>query len=236
MVARASPDIPLWPLPIAGAACVLLDIHLSYVLAAFNGHVPWCIPYWENCTSISAAGRQLPEKLLFKPLLILACVLVAGYWWLMARWLRDLGDAARAIRTMAVLGVTANVFLIAYAAGLGEGGDSAQLLRRAGAALGFSLNYLAEVLLVQRLLKLPAVLAHSRRLIGLLRWLLVVMLLLGMTTALLPAFSADYEHLDDAFEWQLALAINVFIALTAMLWHRTGFCLRTDLCTGLHTK
>lgn len=231
MAAHTSRDIPLWPLPIAGAGCVLLAMHLAYVLAAFHGHVPWCVPYWENCTSISATGRQLPEKLLFKPLLISACVLIAVYWWLMARWLRDLGDVARVVRVMAVLGITANVCLIVYAAGLGEGGDSARLLRRAGAALGFALNYLAAALLVQRLLKLPSLPACPRWLIAFLRWLLVLMLALGMISALLPAFSADYERLDDAFEWQLALAINVFVALTAMLWRRTGFCLRTGLRT-----
>ena len=43
--------------PVVVALLPLAAIHLCYLLAAYLGHVPWCLPYVDSCTSISAAGR-----------------------------------------------------------------------------------------------------------------------------------------------------------------------------------
>lgn len=39
---------------------------LSYLLSAAYGHVDWCVPFWESCSSISKAGRKPPAFFVFK--------------------------------------------------------------------------------------------------------------------------------------------------------------------------
>ena len=49
------------PLALITGLLPLVCVHTTYLIAASHGHVPWCVPYWDSCTSISATGRQLPE-------------------------------------------------------------------------------------------------------------------------------------------------------------------------------
>ena len=67
-------------LPLLTALLPALAINFCYLLAASQGHVPWCIPYLEGCTSISATGRQAPESYLFRALIIPTAVLLVFYW------------------------------------------------------------------------------------------------------------------------------------------------------------
>lgn len=93
MNAAATPRLPLHVLPVFAGALVLFTMHVCYLVAAAQGHVPWCFPYLDSCTSISATGRQWPERGIFKPLMTIAALAVATTFWLSARWLSVLGDA-----------------------------------------------------------------------------------------------------------------------------------------------
>lgn len=225
MTASSQAPLPLWPLPLACALLFLFAIHASYLLAAASGHVAWCLPYYLDCTSISATGRQLPAKLLFKPALTLAATGLLAYWFLMRHWLRATGTTGRRPTVMAVLGMSGALCLILYTAALGEGGDTALVLRRLGAVLGFSLSYIAQLLLTA-MLRAPSPLPSPAGVVHAL-WVLVVgMLVLGMASAL-SSLHPVHDRIDDAVEWILALALNVHVALTAWLWRATGF--RADL-------
>lgn len=235
---------PLWPLPLACAGLLLLASHGSFLLAATTGHLGWCLPYGPDCHSISATGREMPAKLLFKPLLIAGATLLMPYWLLVARWLRGLGLDGRRPGRIAWLGVAGAFCLIPYAAALGEGGDSALLLRRLGAVLGFSLNFMAQLLLADALSRSAASpspdIAAARRPEGggpavatawqprdrvalRVSWVLLVMMLaLGLASALLAPF-AWHDRIDDGIEWWLALLLNLNLALTALLWRRSRF-------------
>lgn len=215
-----------WPLPLAAGLLALFTIHLCYVIAAAHGHVPWCLPWLDSCTSISATGRQLPEKLLFRPLMMIDALLVAATLWLAGYWLRDLGD--NALRTQRVLGwcgVLAALCIVFYTGALGEAGDQARLMRRIGVTLGFALTFLGELLLLARIAALrrrqPARIPAGpfRTLYG----LMALFLVLGVTSVLLSAFYDGYRYMDDAFEWVFALLLNLYLVALALVWRRTGF-------------
>lgn len=107
--------IRAWPAPLAAGLLALLTIHLCYLIAAAHGHVPWCLPWIDSCTSISATGRQLPEKLLFKPLMMLSMLLAGMTFWLAARWLARRGDdAPRTHRVITACGFIATVCIAFY--------------------------------------------------------------------------------------------------------------------------
>lgn len=225
---------PLWPLPLACAALFLFAIHGSLLIGIAAGRLDPCLPYGLDCHSISATGRALPARLLFKPALTLASAGLVLYWALMARWLRQREIQGPRPRRIAGLGVVGALCLIAYTAALGEGGGSALLLRRLGAVLGFSLNFLAQLLLTDCLRGMarprarvacdgPAPLpAGARGLVPWLRRLVLLLLALGLASALLAVFPW-HERIDDGIEWWLALLLNLHVMLTARLWWATAY-------------
>lgn len=248
--------IAAWPLPLLAGSLVLFTIHVCYLIAASQGHVAWCFPYIDSCTSISATGRQWPERALFKPLMTIAALLVAVVFWLGARWLAALGDATpaalRAQRALVYIGVLMTFAIVAYTAALGEAGDTAKLLRKMGVTLGFGLTYLGEILLLARLAALrtlnanhghapaPATTHHpvlrwqnanciDPRLYNILFAMLALTLFLGIVSVLLSAFYAGYSRMDDAFEWAFALLLNLFLVVLALAWRASGFTLAPGL-------
>lgn len=230
------PSWPLWLLPLACAALFLAAIHGSLLIGIVAGQLGACFPYGLDCHSISATGRALPAKLLFKPALTLAAAGLLLYWALMARWLRQQGAEGPRPRWIAGLGIAGSLCLIAYTAALGEGGDSALVLRRLGAVLGFSLNFLAQLLLTDSLQRLlqdgrrsdsggPGLaLDGSAAIIGWMRALVLVLLALGLASALLAPLPW-HDRIDDGIEWWLALLLNLHVGLTAILWRKTDLSL-----------
>lgn len=232
---RAPPAQPLWPLPLTCAGLFLIAIHGSLLIGIAAGQLGPCFPYGLDCHSISATGRPIPSRLLFKPLLIMGGSGLLLYWALMARWLRAQGLTGGRPSQVAVLGCIGSFCLIAYTAALGEGGDSAFLLRRLGAVLGFSLNFLAQLLLTDSLLPLGrargvngGLLPGSPKVVFLLRALVILLLALGLASALLAVFPW-HGRVDDGIEWWLALLLNLHVAITAALWRDTGFHVQTHV-------
>jgi hypothetical protein len=220
---RLLDPFPLWPLPLATALLFLFAVHTSWLLTSASGQFGWCLPYWLDCTSISATGRQLPGKLVFKPLLTVAATAMALYWGLMRQWLCGLGVGGQRPQYMMWLGVVGALCVIAYTAALGEGGVTALALRRAGAVLGFSLTYLAQLLLTAQLDAGKRTLPVSHWLLRVFWWLVVAMLGIGTASALLEPFDSIHDRIDDGVEWMLMLLLNVHVALTARLWWATRF-------------
>jgi hypothetical protein len=191
-------------------------VHLSYLLAASQGHVDWCVPYWDSCTSISATGRELPEKLLFKLVMMPAGLCAAGFWWLVQAWLR----AVHAVQAPAIfrLGATAALFLLLYVAALGEGNDY-RWARQSGIILFFSLSYLAQLCFLYRLAQ------HCNPARGSEWWVFrcqqasaLLLLAIGITSILLDLGYAQYDSIEDAFEWVMMLFIVIQFCSHYFLW------------------
>ena len=47
-------------IPLATALLPAVAVHVCYLLAANQGHVSWCFPYFPDCVSISATRRHSP--------------------------------------------------------------------------------------------------------------------------------------------------------------------------------
>jgi len=203
-----------------------LSVHSSFFLAASQGHVDWCMPYWDSCTSISATGRQMPEKALFKLGMLPSAFLMGFLWWHIRRWLMlALAEKSRhRINSMFTLGCLAGFFLLLYTLALGVEGDSFQRLRRIGVTLSFAFTFLSQLLCTQlfgqvaRLSGDAAMLAWHRALLGLLSLLLLV----GIASLVLDAQLGDvYDAMEDAFEWNLALLLQLWFAGAAVLLAKT---------------
>ena len=203
----------------------LLTINLCYLIAAVNGHVEWCIPYWDSCTSISAIGRKMPEAIVFKGLMLPVAVLVIVYWAMAYHWLCQWCNNYRQGRAcMRILGMAAALFLIIYTFSLGSQGDLFRHLRYIAVNLAFTLTWLAQLLftwlLIESVRRHDLELASwlTRSLMGLCMLILVV----GISYVVSSAFYAGHRDVEDAFEWNLALLLNVHFILAFFIWSRAS--------------
>ena len=208
--------------------CALLPFlatHVSYLVAASLGHVEWCMPYWDACTSISATGRQMPEKAWFKAGIIPAALLTALFWRGMHGWFSQspVAHLRRSILAMMLLGYLACGFLTLYTLALGEDGDTFRLMRRTGVTLAFTFTYLSQLLCTHLVGQYaretsdhPLVIRQQK-----LMTLLLSLLGVGIVSVLLEGLlGGDYDRYEDGFEWIMALMLNLWFADTAILLAR----------------
>ncbi|PHQ15452.1 hypothetical protein [Marinobacter profundi] len=224
----SKPDgIPLWWLALAAGLIPLLTIHLTFGVSVLEGHIDACIPYWDSCTSISRTGRHGTSYFIFKGTMLPAATLGILWWWLNARWLRQLGCTTRGIRWLPALGLIASLALAAYTLALGHGGEGFNLVRRIGVVLYFSLTFINQLLLSSALAHQPRWQQAGQRLL----WLCQLTLGIGILTVILNGVAPEfYSRRDDAFEWVLALLLNLHALWVALLWRQSRF--RARLWTG----
>lgn len=203
----------------------LLCVHLTYVLAASHGHVDWCVPYWDSCSSISATGRELPEKLVFKLLMLPAAVCALLFWWLAHRWLHL--ACKRGSRAMLYTGIVAALFLMLYVVALGEGNEF-RWARQTGIILFFSLTYVAQLCFLLRVgLSGP----HGGVVRRIFRWqcgMALLLLGIGVLSVVLDATWLNYDSIEDAFEWIMMLFIAAQFCSHHPLWKASGLRLTIE--------
>lgn len=221
----------LFPLALTAALLPLLTIHTCYLISAIEGHISWCMPYAEACTSISRAGRHGTAYFIFKGAMLPALVLLALFWLLNRDWLRLLGDDRSVL--MPWLGLIASAALLVYTLSLGHAGDGFFLLRRIGVIGYLGLTFICQLQLGAGLQRIPAQRARGNRLVRLSMVTLGIALFSLAITAVSPSLG---NRLEDAFEWWLVLLLNLHALAVAWYWRQTGFCFSTGLATAMRPK
>ena len=213
----------LWWLALAAGLIPLLTIHATFSVSVLEGHVSLCMPYWDSCTSISRTGRYGTSYFIFKGTMLPAAVLGILFWWLNGRWLRQLGVHTRGVLWLPWLGLIACLALGVYTLALGHAGDGFHLMRRIGVVLYFSLTFICQ-LLISAGLRSHLLWRHTgSRLLNLCQLTLGVGILSVILNGVVPDF---YSRKDDAFEWILALLINLHALWLAWLWRKSHFRVR----------
>lgn len=78
----------------------IIAANLAYLISAFDGHVPWCIPYIDGCTTISRAARHGDAIYVFRALMMFYAVLLIWYWWVVKAWLTRLDNPSTHITSL----------------------------------------------------------------------------------------------------------------------------------------
>lgn len=206
--------------PLITGLLPIIAVHLTYLVSADQGYVPWCFVYIDSCASISATGRHGTAFYLFKGTMIPAAMFLMLYWILVNQWLISLGEkSALARRSIMAIGVIAALFLILYVLALGAGSDFLKLQRRLGVIVYFTFTYLAQLLLIWRL---GLILKNDgTRLVQLV--ICYSVLAIGISTLFLDVLLANYDEYEDAFEWMMAVLIHIYFLVSAQTWRLTGF-------------
>jgi len=192
----------------------IVSIHATYVIAAAEGYVPWCNPYVDSCTSISATGRYGTAFFLFKATMIPYALLLYLFWRQAGDLLERAGERTGPVRVIRRMGIIAAVFLLLYIIALGATGQYFQLVRRIGIILYFGLTALNQLLLTWRLGRIPG--RDATRPIHV--TLCGLLFGIGMLTVILQGFMADYTAVEDAFEWVMALIMHCYFVVMFWTW------------------
>ena len=213
-------------LPLAVAILLFVAVHACYLVSASHGHVEWCFPYLEGCTTISKAARVEPEVFIYRVMVTASAVLMIPFWRITGTFHDLLGDAERsaARRAFVVLGVLAAVLLAVNAGIIGSDIDWVRRLRRL-CVLGFFFGVFGAVALAT--LSLARVGAGIAALRGPLRAkgvLTVLMPVLGafnyIVLPLVPALEVYEDEIQSAIEWNWVAMLCAFFACSAVAWRR----------------
>jgi hypothetical protein len=225
---RQARGFPLFWLPLACALIPVIAVHVAWWLSLRDGHIPFCIPYLEGCTSISRAARHGLGNHVFQ-FLMLPCAVLQMLFWASARgWLAQVHPDPRAGVSLPWLGLIAGVFLILYANFLGTEGEIYRLLRRYGVIVYFAMTYLAQLALLRRLpgLALP----RGAWRVGVA--ICMVMLAFGILSTWASASLDDRafkDAVENVLEWNLGVLLTCWFLLMAWLYRRVGLEARLAL-------
>lgn len=212
--------------PLAAAVLVLVAIHVCYLISASQGLVEWCVPYWDGCTTISRAGRQLPAVFVYRGLMTPAAAFMAVYWLLCREWLTLVGDEAHRLNTVvAVAGVIAAICLVLFSSILGNAHPLLKLPRRVLVDGFFAGTFCAEIALLARLgmLRRSVSATSLSRIVGFKVAVVLLQALLAAALLLLPPFMDDSGWLDDAAEWNWVVLMSSFFVASFLAWRKTRF-------------
>ena len=91
---------------------------ISYLISVKLNLVTACIPNIEGCTSISRAGRYVPVKYFFKPMMFLYAIFLFLFWYNFLEKIKTISVSEKKLPWFATFSI---LFLILYIVFLGEG-------------------------------------------------------------------------------------------------------------------
>lgn len=214
-------QLQLYRLGLLTALLPLFTTHICLLLSGYENYLAWCNPYWLDCHSISATGRQGTAYFVFKGGMIIAMVLLALYWLINQAWLQGLTGQKN--RALGWCGSLASAALIIYTLSLGHDGNIPYLLRRSGVITYLGLTFICQLLLASTLARQTETRTDGRRLFA----LSAMTLLLALFSLLLDAsLGEQYQRLENAVEWGLILMLNLHVLLSVWAWKNAQLQIR----------
>ncbi len=203
-----------------------------YLLSAYEGFVPWCIPYIDGCTTISQAARSGNSIFLYRASMIAYGVLLIWFWIYAQHWLNLLyGRTTKSARIILWLGIVGAIFLIIYIDFLGTTGEVNRFMRRYGIMLFFTLTPLAQLLMLKQhydiLPSLPEGVIKPRVLQYQLTVLLLMLFIGIISTTLEATHNKTYES-ENIVEWNFSLLLNMYFLGMIFIWKDFKYYLKND--------
>ena len=125
----------------------ILTVIISYIASVKLNLVPACMPNFEGCTSISRAGRNVPVKYFFKPMMYLYSFILFLYWY---KFLEILNKFKISEKKFSFFSFFSVLFLILYIIFLGEG-KIYEFFRRIGIYIYIFFTVITQFLISKKL-------------------------------------------------------------------------------------
>jgi hypothetical protein len=207
----------------------LITVHLTLTISLGFDNLSVCMPYWADCHSISATGRQYPEFFVFKAFMIPTAVFMFWYWLLLHYWLKQISNHRIRPHLITSLGVVASGALIVYTVTLGAQGEPYALARRLGVVLYFAFSSFGHLLLLSkmRVLDLQALNINAEY-----QWIMNVCAILvfsGILSAIAGFLWEGWDDWENAYEWWFSLAMISLFYQVGQMWRKTQFRITLSL-------
>ena len=211
----------------------LLASNGAYLLSAYEGFVPWCMPYIDGCTTISQAGRSGNTIFFYRAMVFPYSVLLIWFWLYSTSWLDLLhGHTTKIARIIFWLGLAGSIALLIYIDFLGTTGEVNSFMRRIGAMLYFTLTPLAQLLMLNQhyniLRKKPEV-SIKPKVLQYQLIILILMLIIGAISILLVVTDNITYEIENIVEWNFSLLLNLYFLGMIFIWkdYRHAFTIST---------
>jgi len=212
-------------LPIFAGIAPIIGVTCAYLLGVSYDVLPSCMPFIDGCTSISATGRNMPGRLVFRSVMFPQSVLLIVVWYLGARWIRDMTPSRISAVTVTVSGCIGAFALVIYVATLGTRTPLYDFMRRFGVYFYFLGTATAQVTLAVTLL------AHAKRTMAMslkriatgMLWFCGLPFALGILNFALKAVLDDPDFTENRIEWISALLMQFYFVALYIAWRNTGF-------------
>jgi hypothetical protein len=200
----------------------LLASNGAYLLSAYEGFVPWCMPYIDGCTTISQAGRSGNTIFFYRAVVFPYSVLLIWFWLYSTSWLDLLhGHTTKIARIIFWLGLAGSISLLIYIDFLGTTGEINRFMRRIGAMLYFTLTPLAQFLMLNQhykiLCKKPEV-SIKPKVLQYQLIILLLMLIIGAISILLVVTDNITYEIENVVEWNFSLLLNLYFLGMIFIW------------------
>ncbi len=200
----------------------LLASNGAFLLSAYEGFVPWCIPYIDGCTTISQAGRSGNTIFFYRAVVFPYSVLLMWFWIFSKSWLELLhGHTTKIAWIIFWLGLAGSISLLIYIDFLGTTGEINRFMRRIGAMLYFTLTPLAQLLMLYQHYNIlcdkpdvsikPKVLQYQLI-------ILLLMLIIGAISIFLVVTDNITSEIENIVEWNFSLLLNLYFLGMILIW------------------
>ncbi|WP_373028808.1 hypothetical protein [Sulfurovum sp.] len=203
--------------------------NVVYLLSAYQGFIPWCIPYIDGCTTISKAARSGDSIFIFRATMIAYGVLLIWFWIYVRQWLDQLyGHTTNMARIILWLGIVGAIFFIIYIDFLGTTGEVNRFMRRYGILVYFICIPIAQILLLRQHYNVLQEGVVKPRFLQYQLVLIVLMLAIGIVHGVLEvAHTKTYES-ENIVEWNLALLMQLYFLGMFFIWKDYRYHLKND--------
>ena len=210
----------------------LFTTNAVYLLSAYEGFIPWCIPYFDGCTTISQAARSGNSIFIYRATMIAYSVLLIWFWIYASHWLTLLyGRTTKTARIILWLGIIGAIFLMVYIDFLGTTGEVNRFMRRYGIMIFFTFTPLAQLLMLKQHYERPSPTGNNTIKPGPLHFQLIILLLMLMlaliSTILDASGNKTYEN-QNIVEWNFSLLLNMYFLAMYFIWKDYRYYLEND--------
>ena len=206
--------------------------NVVYLLSAYEGFIPWCIPYIDGCTTISKAARSGDSIFIFRATMIAYGVLLIWFWIYVRQWLDQLyGYTSNMARIILWLGIVGAIFFIVYIDFLGTTGEVNRFMRRYGILIYFICTPLAQILLLREHYNILPSLQEDTINPKALKYqliIIVLMLLIGIVHGVLEVTHTKTYESENIVEWNLALLMQFYFLGLFFIWKGYRYYLDND--------
>ena len=201
-------------LPLLVSILPILGVTAAYWLNIRAGVLPSCLPLFDGCTSISAAGRYMPGSMPFRASLLPQAAFLTYLWWFCSEWLKQVAPDSGKRKAMLICGIVGAVALAVYVTYLGTHQAFYELMRRFGIYFYFLGTAVAQILLA---------LAMSRSALrSAMLWCSAAPFGLGLLNLFQKFFLNNSDSIENQIEWIAALLMQGWFVLLFVAWRKSG--------------